>query len=171
MTTNAQDTPRTAPHTATAVPGAPALRAAHLVGGYGERAVLHGVSLAVEPGEMLAIVGPNGAGKSTLLRLLGGSLNPWQGTVELLGAPVASFDRRALARRLAFVGQENSVAFSFTVLEVVLMGRAPHLGSFHFESRGALMRAGEALGRFDLLAPPPRPIQEFSGGERKRVFL
>src|SRR6266404_6126655 len=137
---SAQDTPRTAPQASVTVSGAPALRASNLVGGYGERAVLHGVSLAVEPGEMLAIVGPNGAGKSTLLRLLGGSLKPWQGTVELLGAPLASF------------GQENSVAFSFTVLEVVLMGRAPYLGSFHFESRGDLMLAREALERFDLLA-------------------
>jgi len=168
---NAQDTPRAAPHASTTAAGAPALRASHLVGGYGEGAVLHGVSLEVAPGEMLAIVGPNGAGKSTLLRLLGGSLDPWQGTVELLGAPLASFERRALARRLAFVGQENSVAFSFTVLEVVLMGRAPHLGSFHFESRGDLMLAREALERFDLLALATRPIQELSGGERKRVFL
>jgi iron complex transport system ATP-binding protein len=168
---SAQDTPRTAPQASATVSGAPALRASNLVGGYGERAVLHGVSLAVEPGEMLAIVGPNGAGKSTLLRLLGGSLKPWQGTVELLGAPLASFERRALARRLAFVGQENSVAFSFTVLEVVLMGRAPYLGSFHFESRGDLMLAREALERFDLLALATRPIQELSGGERKRVFL
>jgi ABC-type multidrug transport system ATPase subunit len=90
--------PRTAQQAQAAIPAAPALRASQLVGGYGERAVLHGVSLAIEPGEMLAIVGPNGAGKSTLLRLLGGSLRPWQGTVELLGAPLASFERRAPAR-------------------------------------------------------------------------
>jgi iron complex transport system ATP-binding protein len=172
----AQDTPRAAPPADagphyTAAPGAPALSASHLVGGYGNRAVLHGVSLEVEPGEMLAIVGPNGAGKSTLLRMLGGSLVPWQGAVEVLATPLASFERRALARRLAFVGQDNPVAFSFTVLEVVLMGRAPHLGSFHFESPGDLTLARAALERFDLLALATRPIQELSGGERKRVFL
>jgi iron complex transport system ATP-binding protein len=168
--TDVQPSPSIAPH-APAGATAPALRASNLVGGYGERAVLHGVSLEVAAGEMLAIVGPNGAGKSTLLRLLCGSLDPWQGTVELLGVPLASLERRALARRLAFVGQENSVAFSFTVLEVVLMGRAPHLGSFHFENRGDLMLARDALERFDLLGLARRPIQELSGGERKRVFL
>jgi len=150
---------------------APALRATDLVGGYHGRAVLHGVSLEVEPGEMLAIVGPNGAGKSTLLRMLGGSLAPWRGAVELMGAPLVSFDRRALARRLAFVGQDNPVAFSFNALEVVLMGRAPHLGSFHFESRGDLALARDALARFGLLGLATRSIQELSGGERKRVFL
>jgi iron complex transport system ATP-binding protein len=172
----AQDTPRTAPHAdagphRAAAVDTPALSASNLVGGYGNRAVLHGVSLEVEPGEMLAIVGPNGAGKSTLLRMLGGRLELWQGAIEVLGAPLASFERRALARRLAFVGQDNPVAFSFTVLEVVLMGRAPHLGSFHFESPADLMLARAALERFDLLPLAARPIQELSGGERKRVFL
>lgn len=148
-----------------------ALRASGLVAGYDGRAVLHGVSLEIEAGQMLAIVGPNGAGKSTLLRILGGSLKPWQGSVELFGAPLESFDRKALARRLAFVGQENPVAFSFSVLELVLMGRAPYLGSFRFESPRDLALARAALDRFGLLGLAARPIQELSGGERKRVFL
>jgi len=152
-------------------PGVPAVRATSLVGGYSGRPVLHGLSFEVAAGEMLAIVGPNGAGKSTLLRMLGGLLEPWRGELELLGAPLGSRDRRAIARRLAFVAQENPVAFSFTVLEVVLMGRAPHLGSFHFETAGDLELAREALEQFDLAGLAGRPIQELSGGERKRVFL
>ena len=139
----AQDAPHATAHRSPGNP--PALRALRVVGGYGERAVLHGVSLEVNAGEMLAIVGPNGAGKSTLLRILGGSLEAWRGEVEVLGAPLGAFDRRALARRIAVVGQENQVAFSFTVLEVVLMGRAPHLGSYHFESPADLALARAAL--------------------------
>jgi ABC-type cobalamin/Fe3+-siderophores transport system ATPase subunit len=133
--------------------------------------VLRRVSLEVNPGELLAIVGPNGAGKSTLLKLLGGTLEPWDGEVELLGRPLKSFDRRALARSLAIVGQENMVAFRFTVLEVVLMGRAPHLGAFSFEAPRDLEIAHAALERFELLRLARRHIQELSGGERKRVFL
>ena len=165
----AHDAPQATTHYAPA--HTPALRASQVVGGYGGRAVLHGVSLEVNAGEMLAIVGPNGAGKSTLLRILGGSLRAWQGEVEVLGAPLGSLDRRALARRIAVVGQDNQVAFSFTVLEVVLMGRAPHLGSYHFESPADLALAHAALERFDLTDLAARPIQELSGGERKRVFL
>jgi ABC-type cobalamin/Fe3+-siderophores transport system ATPase subunit len=150
---------------------APALRAVEVSASYGAAEVLHGLSLEVAEGETLAVVGPNGAGKSTLLRVLGGSKRPERGSVELLGHPLASFDRRALARVMATVAQENAVAFQFTVLEVVLMGRAPHLGRFRFEQRRDLNVARAALDHFDLLALAGRPIQELSGGERKRVFL
>jgi iron complex transport system ATP-binding protein len=148
-----------------------AIRAEGIVAGYDGRAVLHGVSLEVRAGEMLAIVGPNGAGKSTLLRVLSGALKPRQGSVEFFGRPIASYERRAIARSLATVAQENTVAFQFSVMEIVLMGRAPHLGPFHLESRHDLAIATEALHRFDLTHLASRPIHELSGGERKRVFL
>jgi iron complex transport system ATP-binding protein len=148
-----------------------ALRAINLTAGYGEKPVLRNVSLEVRAGEMLAVVGPNGAGKSTLLRILGGSLAPWEGSIELLGRALSEYGRRALARKLATVAQENSVAFRFSVLEIVLMGRAPHLGSFHLETRHDLEVAHAALDRFGLIELARRPVQEISGGERKRVFL
>jgi len=148
-----------------------AIRVTDLVAGYAQQPVLHGISLTVASGEMLAIVGPNGAGKSTLLRVLSGTLKPRAGTVELFGRRIDAYDRRALARTLATVAQENSVAFQFSVIEIVLMGRAPHLGPFHLESRHDLEIADAALRRFDLVELADRPIDELSGGERKRVFL
>jgi iron complex transport system ATP-binding protein len=147
------------------------LKADGVVARYGSLEVLRGVSMDLHAGEMLAIVGPNGAGKSTLLKVLGGTLARVRGSVELFGRPLESYDRRSLATLVATVAQENSIAFQFSVLEVVLMGRAPHLGAFHFETRRDLEIAHSALCHFDLLALARRPIQELSGGERKRVFL
>ncbi len=138
---------------------------------YGQRGVLHDISFTLQRGEMLAIVGPNGAGKSTLLRVAGGSLRPSRGEIELLQRPLVAYNRRELARVLATVAQENPVAFRFTVLEIVLMGRAPHLGAFRLETRHDLAAALSAMELFDLVPLADRPIDELSGGERKRVFL
>jgi iron complex transport system ATP-binding protein len=149
----------------------PALRASDLRAGYGGIEVLRGVSLELEAGEMLAVVGPNGAGKSTLLRALSGALTPMAGAIELMGRPAASYDRRSLARIVAAVAQENRVAFRFSVIEIVLMGRAPHLAPFHLETPHDLAVAHAALERFGLIDLAHRPIDEISGGERKRVFL
>jgi iron complex transport system ATP-binding protein len=147
------------------------MKARDVAAGYDDADVLRGISLDLSAGEMLAIVGPNGAGKSTLLKILGGTLGRRAGAVELFGRPLDSYDRRELARLIGVVAQENTVAFQFTVLEVVLMGRAPHLGTFHFESARDLEIARAAMAHFDLLALAHRHIQELSGGERKRVFL
>src|SRR5258707_5516383 len=143
------------------------MRASAVRAGYTNVPVLHDVSLEVASGEMLAIVGPNGAGKSTLLKVLGGSMKPAAGSIELFGRTLDSIERRELARTVASVGQENAVAFRFTVLEIVLMGRAPHLGAFRFESPHDLEIASAALEGFDLRHLAARHIQELSGGERK----
>ena len=147
------------------------LKADDIVAGYGAVEVLRGVSMDLHAGEMLAVVGPNGAGKSTLLKVIGGTLPRMRGEVALFGRPLDSYNRRSLAKLVATVAQENSIAFQFSVLEVVLMGRAPHLGTFHFETRRDLEIAHSALAHFDLLALARRHIHELSGGERKRVFL
>ncbi len=152
-------------------PSAPVMRAQSVSAGYAGLDVVHSISVEVAAGETLAIVGPNGAGKSTLLRVLSGSHRRSAGEVQLLGRALDSFDRRARARAVATVAQESTIAFQFTVLEVVLMGRAPHLGAFRFESRHDLEIAREALAHFDLLRFAHRHIQELSGGERKSVFL
>jgi iron complex transport system ATP-binding protein len=148
-----------------------ALRAGGLEAGYGGRQVLRGVSIEAAGGELVAIVGPNGAGKSTLLKLLAGTLKPWRGSIELMGRALEGIDRRELARTVAVVGQESAIAFPFTVLEAVLMGRAPHLGRFGFESPRDLAIARGALEQLGLLPLASRYVQELSGGERKRVVL
>lgn len=133
--------------------------------------VLDGIDLDVRAGERLAILGPNGAGKSTMLRLLVGTLTPDAGQVLLDGADLASLRGADRARRLAFVPQESRVAFDFTVLEIVLMGRSPRLGLLGIEGAKDLEVARRALDFTDAGALADRPISQLSSGERQRVLL
>ena len=138
---------------------------------YGARRVLEGIDLSVERGEMVGIIGPNGSGKSTLLRLMGGVLRPAAGEIRIEERRIEAYGRRELAQRIAAVAQETAIDFPFSVAEVVLMGRAPHLGGRLFESARDLAVAEQAMRRTGVLDLADRRIHELSGGERQRVIL
>jgi iron complex transport system ATP-binding protein len=133
--------------------------------------VVERVSLVVPDGGLVGILGPNGSGKTTLLKLLAGLLHPSTGAIRLDGKDVAGIGRRDLARRIAVVPQETKLAFEYTVLEVVLMGRFPHLGAFELESQRDVSIAREALAATGTLALADRPFDTLSGGEKQRVVI
>jgi iron complex transport system ATP-binding protein len=133
--------------------------------------VVRDVSLTVHPGEFLSLVGPNGSGKTTLLRLLDRIFIPHRGTILLGDQPLAKFSRSAIARRIAFVPQENTIQFHFTVAEIVLMGRAPHGGGMAFENAHDRAVAREMMQLTDIDSLSNQPITNLSGGERQRVFI
>ena len=139
--------------------------------GYGAEPAVREVSFSVRRGEFLGIIGPNGSGKSTLLRLMSGVRRPWSGTVTLDGRSLAHYKRRELSRKVAVVPQETSIDFPYSVLEVVLFGRTPHLGGFAFEGERDLEAARRAMERTDVSHLAGRAITELSGGERQRVIL
>ncbi len=133
--------------------------------------VLRGVDLFVARGEFVALFGPNGAGKSTLLRILAGELPRFTGAVELEGRPIRGYARRELARTVATVPQETLATFGYTVGELTLMGRAPHLGRFALEGEADVAAARRALEALELWELRDRPIGEVSGGERQRAAI
>ena len=147
------------------------LRAEELSFAFGARAVLRGVSLSVEAGEVVGIVGPNGSGKSTIVRVLSGVLAPYGGSARVAGREVREFPPRELARSLAVVPQEPVFGFAFRAREIVLMGRHPHLGGLAFESEHDLAIAERALERTGVLHLADRSIHELSAGERQRVVF
>ncbi len=138
---------------------------------YGRRAVVAGVELAVAPGELVGVIGPNGSGKTTLVRLLSGVLRPDTGEVRLDGRPLRSWSRAEIARRMAVVAQDPPLTFAFTALEIVLMGRAPHLARLGFPGPHDLTCARAAMERLEVADVADRPLDRLSGGERQRVLL
>jgi iron complex transport system ATP-binding protein len=147
------------------------LRAADVTFGYGDRIVLRDVSVDVPAGGFIGIIGPNGSGKTTLLRLLAGTRRPQRGSVVLDGISLAAMPRAEIARRMAVVPQETHLAFDYTVLEVVLMGRYPHLGAFAIEGPRDLALAREALTSTGTLSLQDRMFNTLSGGEKQRVVI
>ena len=127
------------------------------------------IDLAFEPGQLVSIVGPNGAGKSSLLALLAGDLEPATGSVDLDGVRLSAIAPIELARRRAVLSQSNSVAFPFTVSEVVTMGRFAR----NAESSAATDQriVAESMSATDVAHLARRRITTLSGGEAARVAL
>jgi len=136
-----------------------------------DRFVLDDVSLSVRRGAIVGLLGPNGSGKTTLLRILGGTLKAARGGVALDGRPLASLSRLDLARRIAVVPQETHATFDFTALEIVLMGRYPHLGAFQLEGADDIRIARESLQATGTAAFEARAFATLSGGEKQRVVI
>ncbi|MEM6325661.1 MAG: heme ABC transporter ATP-binding protein [Bacteroidota bacterium] len=133
----------------------------------GRATLLDGLSLAITPGEVLAIVGPNGAGKTTALRVLAGEMDPTTGDAHLDDRPIGGFASGTLAQRRAVLPQESALAFGFSVLDVVLLGRTPH-ASTHADNLDAAERA---MRRAEVLHLASRSYPTLSGGEKQRVHL
>lgn len=127
--------------------------------------------MRVESGEFAGLIGPNGCGKSTLLRVLSRTLRPVSGTVRMNGRELRDWPARELARQLAFVPQQEQAAFDFTVRDVVLMGRHPHLDRWRGETEQDYQLVTQALADADILHLADRPITQLSGGEHRRALL
>jgi len=139
--------------------------------GYDGKPVLQGVTLGVAPGEFLGIIGPNGCGKTTLLRVVSRLLPPTDGRVSIQGVPLPRISRRKLARTMACLAQDFSLDLPFTVRELVLMGRSPHLPRIGGETRRDYEIAERAMELVDVSHLADRPVTETSGGERQRALI
>ncbi|OPX20407.1 MAG: ABC transporter [Desulfobacca sp. 4484_104] len=149
----------------------PAVRVENLGVSYGKRAILHNLSFQIPNGSFFIIIGPNSSGKTTLLKTMAGVVKPQQGVVEILGKPLADYAKKTLAQKIAVVPQYTPTDVPFKVLEVVLMGRSPHLSLAGLEQKRDLEIAAAAMAvtRVDHLAD--RRLDQLSGGELQRVVI
>ena len=147
------------------------LEARDLCAAYRDEDVVSGLSLTVRSGDFIGVIGPNGSGKTSFLKALSRALRPRRGVVLLGGEDLYRLPAREVARDLAMVPQETAVSFAFTALEVVLMGRNPHLGRLQAAGPHDLERARLAMERANVWHLADRPVTELSGGERQRVII
>ena len=132
---------------------------------------VRGVSLEISAGSITAMLGPNGSGKTTLLLLILGLLAPERGAIRLAGRPQSSYSRREMGRLMALVPQSETITFNFSVLEYVLMGRAPYLGPLEMPRPTDRQVAAAALDVVGAGALCDRPVSALSGGERQLITL
>jgi iron complex transport system ATP-binding protein len=138
---------------------------------YGEAVVLHSLTMAVGPHEVLAIVGPNAAGKTTLLRCIERVLSPRTGTVRIDGDDLRTLPAREISRRVSSVPQSHTPAFPYTVQDIVLMGRNPYLGAASQPGPHDVQVATEAMKALNIQAIARRPYTQLSGGQLQLVLL
>lgn len=139
--------------------------------GYNGRPVLDEITTQFPAGQMIGILGANGAGKSTLLKLLATILQPGSGNIVIQERSLSQWSQREIAREMAYIPQEMHTPFPFRVMELVLMGRIPHLPGFGFGGPEDHRAALEALCAVDAEHLQARRFTELSGGERQRVVM
>jgi iron complex transport system ATP-binding protein len=133
--------------------------------------VLEGVSLTLTAGRFYGLLGPNGCGKTTLLDLMAGLKRPDSGTIAFRGRPLDTYRRRELARAIALVPQNFYINFPFSVYDVIMMGRYPHLKRFAHPGRDDHRRVQDAMAVTDTVRFARQSVTALSGGERQRVVF
>ncbi len=133
--------------------------------------VLRGLSLQLQAGRVTVVLGPNGAGKTTLLHLALGWLTPWQGVVRLGGKDLKAYARQELGRWMALVPQNEHIPFEYSVLEYLLLGRAPHLPPLAMPGQADYAAAFEALEQVGIADLAAHSVLKLSGGERQLALI
>ena len=147
------------------------LKIENITAGYDANDVLKDVNMTAKEGDFVGLIGPNGSGKTTLLRVISGVLRPTSGQVLLQGKNTAKIPRAKLAKTMACLSQGLSLDLSFTVHQIISMGRSPHLSKFARETKKDFQIVAHAMELADVAHLADRLITEISGGERQRALI
>jgi iron complex transport system ATP-binding protein len=133
--------------------------------------ILKDINLLINRGRFYGLIGPNGSGKTTLLDLLTATERQDKGTITFQDKPISMYERKELARKLALVPQDFTLNFDYSVYDVVLMGRHPHIPRFSNPTKRDLALVNEALETLDIADLSNRSVTNLSGGEKQRVIV
>lgn len=139
--------------------------------GYGTKTVVKDISVNIESQEILCLLGPNGVGKTTFFKTILGFLKIQGGEIILNGENIQNWSKKKLAKEIGYVPQAHTTPFPFSVIDVVVMGRTAHLGSFASPSKEDINIAEESLETLGISFLKNRIYTEISGGERQMVLI
>ena len=138
---------------------------------YGTPEILNDLTFNLYPGKFYGLIGPNGSGKSTLINLLMAARQPHSGKIQFRNKIIQSYKQQTLAQHISFVPQDINIGFDFSVYDIVLMGRHPHIPRFHKPSQKDLHIVNEVIKLLDIELVRNRPVTHLSGGEKQRVVV
>ena len=147
------------------------LEARNLAIGYGQTQIASGLDLSMIAGGVTCLLGPNGVGKTTLFKTLLGLIPPLSGTVEIDGSDLSGLDRQTIARQIAYVPQAQIAEFPYTVIDLVVMGRTTHLGTFGSPRSADYDAAMGALDKLGIASLAERDSTRISGGQRQLALV
>ncbi|MEE1087046.1 MAG: ABC transporter ATP-binding protein [Schaedlerella sp.] len=143
----------------------------NLRGGYDKKEICKGISCSLDKGEILSVLGPNGCGKTTFFRLLLGSLNVGSGKILINGRDSSQLSKKELAHQIAYIPQHHSPIFAYSVLEIVMMGRASHISSISHPRKQDIDRAFAAMEMLHIEHLANHKYTALSGGQRQMVLI
>lgn len=138
---------------------------------YADKKVIDNISIALAPGKFYGIIGPNGCGKTTMVDLLSRHRLPESGDIFYNGKSLSSYSKKELSREIALVPQNFYINFPFTVKEIVMMGRYPHISRFGAPLPEDLNTVQNVMNLAEIIDFADRYVTELSGGERQRVVF
>ena len=143
----------------------------NLSGGYSGVDICKDITCHIESGEVLCILGPNGCGKSTLFKLILGFIEKSGGEIYFDNHPISKMTRRALSKKIAYIPQTHHHVFSYTVLEIVLMGRTSHFSSFSVPKKNDIYISEKCLEKMNILHMKDINYTTLSSGQRQMVLI